>query len=191
MMRLFILSLNRAGVEIEKNKAGVLKVYFSPATSIGVESVCEFVEIDTSLPAHKLAELLKTYLPDGIKIISEYDTEKRINISKIAVLAKYEVDINIEEGYSKKITEILRSDEFKINLKMNNEAKSSTVKELVHNFYFEKGKLFIIAGVGEDNLNIVQTIHQIGKLLKVSNLDAKIKKTNIFLPDLHLFSCGH
>ena len=180
MMRLFILSIKRAGINIPKNKSGNYKIYFSPATCIGVSSDAEFVEIDTDITAHKLAEILSTYLPDGIKIESEYDTKSRINISKISCLAKYEVKISLVDGMQKKITEILSNGDFKIQLKMNNEVSNCNVKELVHNFYFDKGNLYIISKVGDENLNVVQTIAQVLKAVKLHDVDFSIKKTNLF-----------
>lgn len=180
MMRLFVLSIKRSGVDIPKNKAGNFKIYFSSATTIGASSSAEFVEIDTTIPAHKLAETLSTYLPDGIKIIAEYDTKSRLNISKISCLAKYEITLPQVEGIQKKITDLLSGGEFKIQLKMNNVISMCDVKSLIHNFYFDKGKFYIISKIGDESLNVVQTINQILKAIKIQSDDFSVHKTNIF-----------
>lgn len=180
LMRIFLLCLNRAGIDVKRSRAGVPQVFFSTATCIGVSSVSEFVEIDTNLSAHKLAETIKTYLPDGISILAEYDTKSRLFVSKIACLAKYEVEYAFSEELQSKITKILSSDDFEVFTKMNNEVNSCNVKKMIHNFYFDKGKLYIIASVGENSLNIVQTIHQIFSKLRVQPKDLIVKKINLF-----------
>ena len=181
MMRLFLLSMRRAGIVIDKTKSGNPKIYFSPATSIGVKSRAEFVEIDTLFTAHKLAEILKTYLPEGLKIEAEYDTKSRLNISKRACLAKYEISLPNIDGIQKKITDLITDENFKIVLKMNNEVRDVYVKNSIHNFYFEKGKLYLIAKIGKENLNISALIQQIFEKLKIYEYNVDVLKTNLFI----------
>ena len=180
MMRLFLISLKRAGVSILANKSGEPKVYFSPATNIGINSKAEFVEIETNMTAHKLAEELKTYLPEGLEIISEYDTKNRLSISKIAILAKYEIEIENIDGLQKKISEFLQNENSKIVQKMNGVIRETFVKPSIHNFYFEKGKLYILSKIGEENLNISALMSEIYSKLKISDYSLEITKTNIF-----------
>jgi len=180
MMRLFILAIRRAGICVNTNKRGEPKIYFSPATPIGVESLAEFVEIDTDLSAHKMAELLKTYLPDGIEIMEEYDTKARMRISAIAKLSKYEIDIDGLVGIQKRVSELLSSSEFFIKLKMNNRLSTETVNTLIHSFSFDKGKLVVYGFTGENNLSITQTILQLLKLTTNIAADFKITKTTLY-----------
>lgn len=180
MMRIFLLSLSRAGINTKKSRSGAMEVYFSTATNIGVESVAEFVEINTDMQAHKLADILKTYLPDGIKIIAEYDTKERLNISKIACLAKYEIEANFTDFSQSQITKVLKSPDFTVSTKINNEVSSVKAVDAIHNFYFDKGKLYIIAGVGENSLNVLQTIMQVLHKIKVDAGKINVKKLNLF-----------
>ena len=179
-MRMFELCLNRAGVKVNKSRTGKEKIYYSPATSIGVESKAEFIEIDIDITAHKLAEIVKTYLPEGLTIASEYDVKNKLNISKIACLAKYEVTLPKIEGIQKKITELITDENFTVKLKMNNEIRENTVKDGVHNFYFENGKFYLISKIGNENLNISVLMQQIFHKLKISEFYTKVVKTNIF-----------
>ena len=180
MMRLFILSLERAGVNIKKNKDGNMRVYFTPATSIGVRSKAEFVEIDTDMDSHKLSEIIKTYLPDGLKIVSEYELSSRIGLSKKACLAKYEINLPRDEGVSKKISQILTDPEFCIETKINNKISKVKVKELLYNFNFKDNKLYIVAKIGEKNLNVFKTMCDIFKLIGIKDFDVDVFKTNLF-----------
>lgn len=180
MMRLFKLSIRRAGIVVNKTKRGDMKIYFSPATPIGVESNVEFVEIDCNTQAHKIADDLKTYLPEGIEITGEYDTKGRMNIPATAKLAKYEIVIDGLDGMQKKISDLLSSSEFYVNLKMNNRFWSESVNTLIHSFSFDKGKLILLGFTGEDNLSITQTILQLLKLIGKENADFSIVKTKLF-----------
>ena len=180
MMRLLLIALRRAEVPVKTSKRGKLKVYFSPATSIGSSSVAEFVQIDTDLTAHKVAFMLETYLPAGIKIIKELDTKQRINISSIAKLAKYEIVIDEIEKYQKQISDLLTSQDFKVSRRMNGRVHIDSPAKFIHNFYFENKKLYVFCSVGEDNINIVQTIVQILNKIGAKALDLNINKTNIF-----------
>ena len=48
------------------------KVSFGPALPVGVESICEYMDVDLSLPvtASALKENVNKYLPDGMKVIN-------------------------------------------------------------------------------------------------------------------------
>ena len=177
-MRLFLLCLKRAGV-VNKNDE-TPKVYFSIPTHIGCESRCEYVEMDLDARAHILAENLKTYLPEGVNIVGEYNIKNKIGISKIINLVKYKVNLSNFEAYQKKIANLLNSEDFKIELKMNNIISSCIVKDSIYKHYFENGNLIIFANVGETNLNIVQTMFQIFKKLNIENTNIVIEKVNQF-----------
>jgi len=179
MMRLFKLSIRRAGLKVNRNKRGDMKVYFSPATPIGVESECEYVEIDTNYSAHKFADQLKTYLPENIKITGEYDLAGRLRVSQ-AILAKYVIDIDGLDLVQKKIQELLSSSDFYVKLKMNNINSTASVNTLIHSYQIDKGKLVLLGFTGENNLSITQTILQLLKLTSNPSANFKITKTNLF-----------
>ena len=180
MMRLFLLALRRAEVKIDSTKRGKLKVYFSPATSIGTHSNAEFVQISSNLTAHKVADMIETYLPAGIKIIKEFDTDERINIASIARLAKYEIEIEEIDKLEKGLSDLLKSERFKVSRKLNGKIYEDTPAKFIHNFYFDKNKLYILSVVGDEHINIVQTIAQALNKLGAKDNNFKITKTNIF-----------
>ncbi len=180
MMRLVKLAIRRSGTMIPENKRGAMKIYFSPATPIGVESEVEYMEIDTQIVAHKLADVLETYLPNGIKITGEYDMKGRMGISGLACLAKYVVEIDGIDGMQKRISDVLSSAEFFVKLKMNGKVKQTGVNTLIHSFSFENGKLTILGFTGENNLSITQTVLQLLKVIGHESADFKITKTNLF-----------
>ncbi|MBQ9790638.1 MAG: DUF2344 domain-containing protein [Clostridia bacterium] len=180
MMRLVKLAIRRAGIDVEETKKGAMKIYFSPATPIGVESEVEFVEIDMDETAHKVADELKTYLPEGIEITGEYDTKGRMFISQTACLAKYKIEIDGISDLQKKISEVLSSAEFFVKLKMNGKISTESVNTLIHSFSFDKGNLVLLGFTGENNLSITQTILQLLSTIGRADAEFKIKKTNLF-----------
>ena len=180
MIRLFKLALVRAEIPVKLNKKGDMKIYFSPATSIGANSTAEFVEIDCDLLAHKLASDVETYLPDGIKITAEYDSKTRLGIPAIASMAKYEILIDRVDSLQKKITDLLSSDTIKVKLKINNNTSEVLIKDFVNKFYFDKGVLFILAKTAQENLNIPQTIFQMLSLINERDAEFSVTKTNQF-----------
>ena len=180
MMRLMKLAIRRAGIVPNESKRGDMKIYFSPATPIGVMSEAEFVEIDIDEVAHKLAEDLKTYLPEGIEITGEFNTKGRMFISATAALAKYSIEIQGLSAIQKKISDVLSSAEFFVNLKMNGMVRSLGVNTLIHSFSFDKGKLVLLGFTGEHNLSITQTIVQLLKVVGCEDAEFKITKTNLF-----------
>ena len=180
MVRQFALAIRRADIGVNLDKNGNPKMTFSPPTSIGIESECEYVEIDTNMNPHKLARVLETYLPDGIKITGEYSSKKKINISKLARVARYVIDIDNMQNIQKRLLDTLCDDEFVVKTKMNNVVRITKANNYIHKICMENDKLVVYAFVGAKNISVRQLVSQALLKMGESNKIIGIKKTNLF-----------
>ena len=180
LVRQFSLAIKRADMGVHFDKDGNPKMTFSPPTSTGVESECEYVEIDANVSPHKLAGVLETYLPEGVVITGEYYSKKKVNIAKIAKLARYEVTIDNLQGVQKRLLETLNDEEFVVKSKMNNVVRMTKAKNYIHKVSVEQDKLAVYALVGNKNISVRQFVGQALTKIGEESHNLSVKKTNLF-----------
>lgn len=140
--------INRSGMKIKYSEGfnPHPKLAFSPALSLGVNSIAEFVDIDfdENINPKDLIKILNPALPDGIEITKakEYDGKKSLsaqithNMYKIA-FDNHENDL---EALEKRINQIIASEEIivqKANKK--GQIKDHNQKEKIYDMNYNKG----------------------------------------------------
>ncbi len=93
LLRVFLRILKRAKVDVNYTNGynPHMKVYFSPPIPAGVESVAEYVTVDTDDTADFLARF-NAACPKGIEATAVFNVSKNPNLAAIANSAEYVVN---------------------------------------------------------------------------------------------------
>lgn len=122
LLRVFIRSLRRAGVDLEYSQGfhPHPKISFSPALSLGVESLCEYVDFETKVDFNlkELKDRINSALPNGVEILTIASGIKTPKISDISNYSEYEISFeNATKDIQTVIDEILKSESIVISKK--------------------------------------------------------------------------
>ena len=172
--RLLSRALARAGVEAAHSEGfnPRPKITFASAVSLGVESLCEFVDIKTYETETQIFEKIKNAFPQGINILEVYEPEnafKYIDRTRYNIFLKssgfgpggldklFEGDISVEKkpgiiiNLKDYICELVISEEMidvvlKTNLEMflnpENIIKAVSLKYAVDDYFIKKVEVY-------------------------------------------------
>ena len=150
LLRIFIRSLRRASIEVEYSKGfhPHPKISFSPALSLGVESVCEFVDIETQdeYELDIFKDKINYALPKGVEILKVESSDKICKISNISNYSEYELSLEkIETDVAFVLEKILKSEEIFIQ-KKNKKGKlmEIDVRSKIYDAKFLDNKIRVI-----------------------------------------------
>lgn len=76
-------------------------IYFSPPTSLGIESYCEYMYLVTDLDANFFKELFNNYSPYGLQILKAKTIDKKPDFYNLIDLAKYKIILSNEVDLAK------------------------------------------------------------------------------------------
>ena len=148
LLRIFIRSLRRASIQINYSQGfnPHAKISFSPALGLGIESLAEIIDIDTSeeASAEEIKERFNAALPEGIEIISCEVLEKAGSIPALMNHSLYEYQFSaITEEILKSVDTIKDLDEI-IILKKNKKKKeiATDVKNRINDIYAKGNKVY-------------------------------------------------
>ena len=163
--------LRRAGIPV-KHSQGFnphALLFFSPPMVLGVNSYAEYVAIDTDMSGEECFERFNHSVPDGLKAIAWFKTEKNPNIQGKSVSADYVLDVPYFEFDYK--------DGFTITYKKKDEMVQEEISKKIFGLFNADGRLGVRLASGNTNLRVDRLAtglnEKYGKDIKISTI-AKI-----------------
>ena len=140
--------LRRAGIPV-KHSQGFnphALLFFSPPMVLGVNSYAEYVAIDTDMSGEEVFERFNKSVPDGLKAINWFKTEKNPNIQGKSVSADYVLDVPYFEFEYK--------DGFTITSKKKDEMMTEDIAKKIFGFFNADGRLGVRLASGNNNIRV-------------------------------------
>lgn len=187
LLRIFIRALRRANIELEYSKGfhPHPKISFSPALSLGIESICEFVDIETK-ENYDLSDIklkINNALPNGIEILEIKMYEQFDKIANISNYSQYEITFDkIYDNFSDVINNILNTKSIIIN-KKSKKGKSVEVdvRDRIYEIKLDNNKILVL--LLNSNNGALKPYEFIDILNNFSNEEyivLNVKKVNIY-----------
>lgn len=122
LLRIFIRALRREDIRVNYSQGfhPHPKLSFSPALSLGVESICEYMDIDVAadITERDLLLRLNSALPVGVEVLQVDLIEKMGGIASLSTHSKYQISFDkIDDALQKKIERLTMLDEIIIRKK--------------------------------------------------------------------------
>ena len=140
--------LRRAGIPV-KHSQGFnphALLFFSPPMVLGVNSYAEYVAIDTDMSGDEVFERFNRSVPDGLKALSWFKTDKNPNIQGKSVSADYVLDTPYFEFEYK--------DGFEITYKKKDEMVTEDIAKKIFGYFNADGRLGVRLASGNNNLRV-------------------------------------
>ena len=148
LLRIFIRALRRENINVNYSQGfhPHPKMSFSPALSLGVESICEYVDIDIAdeIGMEEFQSRLNHALPRGVEITHCEEVSKLGGITVLSSHSQYEFHIeHLDEKMNQSIEKILGSEEIVIE-KRNKKGKmlAINVRERIVDAFVKDGKIY-------------------------------------------------
>ena len=183
MLRLFNRLVSIAGINVNYTEGfnKTRKLYFSSPTRVGVDSLCEYIVIDTLETAKNVENKLENILPNWLKILKSFDVEKKFNIPALNIRATYRVSFDGYKSKKDKVNEFFNKPEIIVPVISHGEKKQVDVKNRVHEVKFNEKDIEITCGVGNDSVRIDEVIKLMLKELKLNEFEWSIVKETLYL----------
>ncbi len=168
-----IQTIKRAGIQVEYSQGFNPHelLYFSPPTSLGIESECEYFTIYTKDGADFLSRF-NANAPSGLQVVWTKEVEARPDFYNLIDVARFEIQIgSLGNGINLN----------KLNCEVFDEKKQSVVDicGLVENIQFDNGKFDCIIACGQkSNLKIMNLVKCLKNSFDVEILT--IKKLELY-----------
>ena len=141
-------------------------LFFSPPMVLGVNSYAEYVAIDTDMKGEEVFERFNRSVPDGLKAISWFKTEKNPNIQGKSVSADYVIDVPYFEFDYK--------NGFEITYKKKDDMVTEDISRKIVGLFNAEGKLGVRLVSGNNNLRVdrlaIGLNEKYGKDIKISTI---------------------
>lgn len=169
--------LRRAGIPV-KHSQGFnphALLFFSPPMVLGVNSYAEYVAIDTDMSGEEVFERFNKSVPEGLKALSWFKTDKNPNIQGKSVSADYVLDTPYFEFDYK--------DGFVITYKKKDEMVEEEISKKIFGFFNADGRLGVRLASGNNNLRVDRLAtglnQKYGKDIKITTIAKIAQYVNI------------
>lgn len=183
MLRLFNRLISIAGITVKYTEGfnKTRKLYFSSPTRVGVDSLCEYIVIDTAEEAEDVEEKLENLLPPWLKILSSFDVEKKFNIASLNSKAKYLITFDSYKSRRDKVKEFFDRSEIIVPVISHGEKKMVDVKKRIFEVKTKDSELEIICGVGNESVRIDEVVKLLLENLSLPKFEWNIVKDTLYL----------
>lgn len=190
LLRIFIRSLRRASVDLEYSQGfhPHPKISFSPALSLGVESICEYVDFETKedFDLEGLKDRINFAFPNGVKILSINSGIKLPKISDISNYSEYEISFeNASEKMQIAIENILKSESIIISKKSKKGKFVETdIRDRIYSAKLVEDKIrVILLNSNNGAMKPMEFVELINRFSEEDNIVSNILKTNLYYFD--------
>lgn len=160
--RAFRRTLVRANIPVAYSEgfSPHMQVDFTPPIPLGIESLAEYVSVDTTVSSAEVKECFNANAPEGLEIVKAYDTD-RFNPAANTGAAEYEVELDPE--IAGKILAFARADEVKITYLDRGKEITKEVAKKIFDVSYEGGRLRLRLAAGNDNLRADRLLESAGR----------------------------
>ncbi|MDO4710525.1 MAG: TIGR03936 family radical SAM-associated protein [Peptostreptococcaceae bacterium] len=189
LLRIFIRALRRESIRLNYSQGfhPHPKLSFSPALSLGVESICEYLDMDVAdeISPQEVQDKLNKALPRGVEILESYPIDKMGGIATLSTHSRYEFSLDPFDEELEKIVEEIAREEYIPIRKKNKKGKLMEInaKDRIEEIFIRDQKLYATL------LNSVNGAMKPSELLEI--IDSKAGKEydayQILKKDLYFF----
>lgn len=129
-------------------------------TRMGIESLCEYLLLDTDMEEDDVVSYLSPNLPSWLIIVSAFKVEEKINLSAFCCAGQYKVTFDGFEDYKQDVEKYLQKDHINLDISLHGEVKKIDVKDRIISYSFGENCLFILANIGENSARVDELIKQ-------------------------------
>jgi len=182
MLRLMNRLLSISGVEVKYSEGfnKTRRIYFSSPTRVGVESVCEYLTLDTMEEAKDIKVKMQNHLPSWLQIVEVYDVENKFNVASLNTASRYSVTIDGYKSLKEKIKQFFERESIVTKVIVHGEEKQIDVKNRIYEIKYNENSFNILAGVGANSVRVDELVKEILKFVNKPELEFKIVKEELF-----------
>ena len=183
MLRLWnrILSIADIDVKYTEGFNKTRRIYFSSPTRVGVESLAEYIVIDTQESKNKVESKIENVLPSWMKVLKVYQVENKFNIASLNSQAKYKISF---DGYKNKIGQIqdfFNKKELITPVIAHGEKRQIDVKDRIYEVVVNDKSLELKCGVGNNSVRIDEVVKLLLQYLGIPQSQWTIVKEELYL----------
>ena len=185
MLRIWnrLLSIGRVEVKYSEGFNKTRRIYFSSPTRVGVESLCEYIVIDTEERAKEVKGKLENILPTWMEIVKVYHINEKFNVASMNKSARYEISFEEYKSSKVKIKNFFEQESIILPVILHGEHKEVEVRDRIYDYQLLEDKLVVMAGVGDKSVRIDELVKKMLAYLNKSKSDFDILKTELYATD--------
>ena len=185
MLRIWnrLLSIGRVEVKYSEGFNKTRRIYFSSPTRVGVESLCEYIVIDTEERAKEVKGKLENILPKWMEIVKVYHINEKFNVASMNKSARYEISFEEYKSSKVKIKKFFEQESIILPVILHGEHKEVEVRDRIYDYQLLEDKLVVMAGVGDKSVRIDELVKKMLSYLNKSKSDFDILKTELYATD--------
>lgn len=148
LLRIFIRALRRESIKLNYSQGfhPHPKLSFSPALSLGVESICEYLDMDVAdeITPEQLKERLNKALPRGVEILESFEVEKMGGIATLSTHSQYEFSFSEIDPLLDWIVQMIEQADYLPIQKKNKKGRfmELNARDRIEEIFMEDGKLY-------------------------------------------------
>ncbi len=153
MLRAFV----RAGIKVRRSENAFnphYKVYFTPPLPLTVESIAEYMCVDTDCEPKEFMERFNEETISGIKVLSVSYCEVNPNVAGIVTYSDYEVSVCLNDKQKEILSRALSGSELIIKYMQKDKLVEKDVRSKILSFNILEDKLLLTLASGSDNLRV-------------------------------------
>lgn len=174
ILRSILRACVRAGIKIRRSENAFnphYKIYFTPPLPLTVESVAEYMCIDTDCDAEFFVEVFNKNAISGLKALNAVQMDTNPNVAGILTYSDFIVNVKANEEQKKILSDILKKEELYIEYEQKGKTVSKNVRDKIANIEVSD-KIYLRLASGNDNLRVDRLLSGISGLeLKFDGFD--------------------
>ncbi len=169
ILRSILRTSTRAGIKIRRSENAFnphFKVYFTPPLPLTVESVGEYMCIDTDFDAKEFLDKFNQNSISGVKALYARNMKKNPNVAGIVSFSDYEVNVQVSPEQKAILESILDKKELIIEYKQKDKTVQKDVRDKIADIKVSDNsdKIYLRLSSGSDNLRVDRLLENISGL---------------------------
>lgn len=183
MLRSFNRTLRRADITVKFSEGfnPHQLLFFGPPLSLGQVSRCEYVFIDTDMPAAELFDRYNRNAPEGLNALKSADTDKNPNIAAIAKRCNYLLNIDLPNGAERVLEALEKTGVINVETKRNGVVITEDLRPKIYGAKkISAGQAELMCACGNYNLRIDKLCGFLATALKTDLAAFSVERTVLF-----------
>lgn len=166
ILRSILRACVRAGIKIRRSENAFnphYKIYFTPPLPLTVESVAEYMCIDTDYDATAFIQSFNDNTIAGLKAVYAVTMDKNPNVAGVVTYSDYVVDVCLNAHQREVLLGVLDKDELYIGYEQKGQIVSKEIRSKIAKIEVSD-KIYLRLASGNDNLRVDRLLNGISGL---------------------------
>ena len=177
-----VFSIASLDIDLKADRKN-MSLSFSSPTQQCVESLCEYVRIDTDENAQAVKAKIINVLPSWIKIEKVFQTRHKIYLASFEKMVQYKISFDNFKTFKARVADFFNQKNIYIDIRMHGQNKVVDVKSNMSDLQVYDDGFEILAGAGSDGIHIVEVVKKLLKFCGMQDKYFKICKNQSFTYD--------